>query len=152
MEGRTTTADVERITTDVRANLKSQYRAGLAMLRQAVDLCPEDAWLDDEPENACWQIAYHTLFFTHYYLQPTEHGFGTWKEHQADCQYPDGIPGPPDPKSDLPVGPRPYTKKQVLSYCDFCVENVDAWVDAIDVHSRESGFSWYRVTWSPDRR
>ena len=51
MDGKTTAVDVERITTDLRANLKSQYRAGLAMFRQAVDRCPEDAWLDDEPEN-----------------------------------------------------------------------------------------------------
>ncbi len=43
--------------------LKGQYRAGLAMLRQAVELCPDALWYDDAPTNAFWQVAYHVLFF-----------------------------------------------------------------------------------------
>ena len=141
-----TMSDAERIAAELRATLKSQYHAALAMFRQAVDMCPEETWRDEGPENACWQIAYHTLFFMHLYLQVDEHAFNHWTDHQPDCQYPDGIPGPPDPESPLPVGPRPYTKPQVQAYGEFCDAMIDGAVDAIDVLSPQSGFSWYKVS------
>ena len=43
----------------LRGVLKSQYHAALAMLRDAIDLCPSDAWYGDGHGNAPWQIAYH---------------------------------------------------------------------------------------------
>lgn len=83
--------------------LKSQYHASLAMLREAIERCPDTTWYDQTPTNTFWQVAYHTLFFAHLYLQPTEATFVPWVRHQADNQNPDGIPGPPDPASDLPL-------------------------------------------------
>jgi hypothetical protein len=85
-------------------------------------------------------------FFTHLYLQPNEAAFRPWEHHQADVQHPDGIAGPPDPKSTLPLIPEPYTKAEVLVYWSFCETMVDDAVDALDLHSQESGFSWYRVS------
>ena len=55
--------------------LKSQYHAALAMLRHAIEKCPTDLWYSKEQANAFWQTAYHTLFFTHLYLQPTAEDF-----------------------------------------------------------------------------
>lgn len=129
----------------IRSALKSQYHAALAMLRQAIELCPEDAWTGKEHRNAPWQIAYHTLFFAHLYIQIDEHAFRPWKHHVADVQVPDGIPGPPDPDSPLPLIADPYPKERVLEYCDFCIAMVDGAVDAMDVLAPESGFSWYRI-------
>lgn len=130
----------------LRAGLKSQYHSALAMLRESVEQCPEDAWEGDEQCNAFWQVAYHALYTTHLYLQTEEAAFRPWEEHQADVQNPDGIAGPPDPESNLPLIPRPYTKAQVLAYCRHCDELVDAAVDALDLHSPTSGFSWWPVT------
>jgi hypothetical protein len=45
------------------------------MLQEAVVKCPESLWKDREYENAFWHIAYHTLYFTHLYLQPTREDF-----------------------------------------------------------------------------
>ena len=132
-------------TEAIREILKSQYHAALAMLRQAVELFPADAWVGTEDENAPWQIAYHTLFFTHLYLQPDNDSFEPWEHHQADNQYPDGIPGPNDPESDLPLQPEPYSRAQILQYWSVCDGMVDAAVDAQDILSTESGFSWYPV-------
>ncbi|MBZ0268836.1 hypothetical protein K8I85_11820 [bacterium] len=129
----------------VRAALKSQYHAALAMLRQAIELCPEAAWAARDHRNAPWQIAYHTLFFAHLYLQVDEHGFRPWKHHEADVQVPDGIPGPPDPGSPLPLIADPYPKERVLEYCAFCDAMVDGAVEATDVFAPESGFSWYPI-------
>jgi hypothetical protein len=116
---------------DVRAVLKSQYRAALAMLREAIDRCPDDEWLRRDCKNAFWQVAYHALFFTHLYLQPTEQAFVPWRHHQGDD---DGTKG------------APYSKAQVLEYWGFVDRAVDSAVDAVDLTSTESGFSWYRMS------
>ena len=129
----------------LRTSLKSQYHAGLAMLGDAIERCPDALWMDDRPTNAFWQVAYHALFFTHFYLQPDVAAFRPWEGHQADVQNPDGIPGPPDPKSNLPLIPQPYSKSEVLAYWRFCDERVDSFVDALDLTSPESGFWWYAI-------
>lgn len=126
--------------------LKSQYHAGLAMLRETIDRCPDDVWFSTENLNSFWQIAYHALFFTHLYLQPNLAAFQPWELHQNDVQHPDGIAGPPDPKSNLPLIPKPYTKEEVLAYWKICEDMVDGAVDVLDLHSPDSGFSWYEVS------
>lgn len=115
------------------------------MLRETIERCPEEVWFSKEHVNACWQIAYHVLFFTHLYLQPNEAAFRPWEHHQAKVQHPDGIAGPADPNSSLPLIPRPYTKAEVLAYWDYCDQLVDSAVDTLDLHSSDSGFSWYKV-------
>ncbi len=126
----------------LRTALKRQYRAALAMLRDAVESCPDAVWDDPTPTNAFWQVAYHTLYFTHLYLQPDEASFRPWSGHQADVQHEDGIAGPADPTSSLPLVPSPYTKDQVLAYLDHVDVGVDG-VDALDLAAAASGFSWY---------
>lgn len=134
------------ITESLGAVLKSQYHASLAMLRQALEKCPDELWYSKKQVNSVWQMAYHTLFFTHLYLQPNEAAFRPWKHHQGQVQHEDGIAGPPDPTSTLPLIPEPYTRMQVLEYWSVCDALVDDAVDAFDLLSPESGFSWYKVS------
>jgi len=123
--------------TDTHANarlktaLKSQYHAALAMLRESIERCPDALWYSHTPTNAFWQVAYHTLFFTHLYLQRDEAAFQRWAQHR---DHDDGIEGDP------------YTQSQVLEYWSFCDRIVDDAVDALDLDSAESGFSWYRMS------
>jgi len=131
---------------ELRSVLKSQYHASLAMLRETVDRCSDDLWISTKPHNAFWQVAYHTLYFTHLYLQPNLDAFRPWKEHQADVQNPDGIGDEPEPSSTLPLIPNPYSKSQVLDYWSICDEMVDSSVDSLDLLSPESGFFWYKVS------
>jgi hypothetical protein len=133
-------------TASLRLILKSQYHAGLAMLKEAIERCPDDVWLSTKQRNAFWQIAYHALFFTHLYLHSGVSAFQPWKEHQSAVQHPGGIPGPPKPGSTLPLVPEPYTRAQVLAYWDICDQMVDSAVDALDLHSSQSGFPWYRMS------
>lgn len=126
--------------------LKSQYHAALAMLRETIERCPEDLWFSTDHLNSYWQIAYHALFFTDLYLQPNETTFHGWEGHQADVQNPDGIPGPPDPASSLPLIPSPYSKEEVLTYWSICEEMVDGAVDALDLQSPDSGFRRYQIS------
>jgi hypothetical protein len=128
----------------LRMALKSQYHGALAMLREVIERCPDELWFDETHRNAYWQVAYHAVFFTHLYLMPEEAAFRPWKGHQGQVQNPDGIaPDPPDPPGDLPVIPNPYAKADVLTYWKICDEMVDQTVDALDLNSPESGFSWY---------
>ena len=117
MGNRESAAAASNSTEALRATLKSQYHGALAMLQQAIDLCPEGAWSSSEHANAAWQIAYHTLFFTHLYMQPDEAAFRPWEHHQAEVQFPDGIAGPADSDSTLPLLPEPYTKAEALGAC-----------------------------------
>jgi len=130
----------------LRAILKSQYHAALAMLRDGIERCPDDLWTSPAHRNAPWQVAYHTLFFTHLYAQVDEAAFRPWEGHVRDVQHADGIAGPPDPTSKLPLLPDPYTRDQVLAYWRFCDEMIDDAVDAMDLTAEESGFHWYKVS------
>ena len=133
-------------TDSLRKILKSQYHASLAMLRDAVENCPEDLWLRADTPNACWQLAYHTLFFTHLYLLDSPDEYAGWRGHQSQVQQEDSIAGPPDPKSKLPVIPRPYTKTEVLEYWTICDGMVDARLDRMNLEGEQSGFYWYKMS------
>jgi DinB superfamily len=126
--------------------LKRQYHAGVAMLKETIERCPDEVWLASDHLNAFWQIAYHTLYFTHMYLQRDEAAFRPWERDQGGTQNPDGIAGPPDPKSSLPLIPQPYMRAQVLEYCNFCDRMIDGAVDDLDLQSLDCGFHWYRMS------
>ena len=128
----------------LRLALERQYRAALMMLRGAVERCPEALWTDTAATNAFWQIAYHTLYFTHLYLQADEAAFRAWSGHQADVQHPDGIAGPDDPASPLPLLPVPYTREQVLAYATQLEAGLPDALRALDLLAPDSGFWWYR--------
>jgi hypothetical protein len=118
--------------------IKSQYHASLAMLREAIDSCPARLWTSDQYVNQFWQVAYHTLFYTHLYLQPTEADFVPWEHHRpAYNRFGSG----PDAPSTL----TPYSVQQVRAYCLGCQDMVESAVDRLDLASPESGFSWYRM-------
>src|SRR5580692_1112825 len=115
----------------LRTVLKSQYHASLAMLREAIERCPPEEWLSTSHKNAFWQVSYHALFFSHLYLQRDEAAFRLWEQHRGEG---DGTAGDP------------YTQAQVLDYWEFCDRMIDDAVDALDLDSTESGFSWYRIS------
>jgi hypothetical protein len=131
---------------NIRSILKAQNRAALAMLKKAIEECPEDLWLRQDQANAFWQLAYHTVFFAHLYLQPDSASFRPWKHHQGNVQHEDGIAGRPDPQSKLPLIPDPYPREKVLEYLQFCDDHLDSWIDSFDPLQSESGFHWYKVT------
>ena len=132
-------------TSHLRDSLKRQYHAGLAMLRETIENCPEEEWTGEHHRNAFWQVAYHVLYFTHLYLQTEEAAFRPWDGHRP-AQHEDGIAGPADPASDLPLIPQPYSREQVLEYLRHCDSQVDEWVELLDLNSSSSGFHWYRIS------
>jgi DinB superfamily len=128
---------------EIRALLKSQYHASLAMLRDTIERCPDDLWNTSDHPNAFWQIAYHAVFFAHFYLHRDKDCFQPWEQHQANVQNEDGLPGPPD-GSALPLIPTPYTRSQVLAYWEISDRLVDPAVNDLALHDPNCGFPWYK--------
>jgi hypothetical protein len=123
---------------DMKKTLKSQYHACLDMMRQVIAMCPDPLWISTDSKNHYWRIVFHALFYTHLYLQLTEEGFVRWPKHRDESQFLGSLPWPPhaEPKVD-----KPYAKKELLEYIDFCHAEVDSKVPALDLDAA-SGFDW----------
>jgi hypothetical protein len=118
--------------------IKSQYLATLEMLAQAITQCPEQIWADPEDRNQFWHIAYHALFYTHLYLQPTEDDFQPWEKHMEGLDSFDNLP---ELTKDGGENGLPFSKEDLLAYLDFCRQVVREQVTAANLEA-ESGFYW----------
>lgn len=109
------------------AILVSQYRASLAMLRQAIVACPPELWNAPEDANKFWHTAYHAIYFVHEYLYgyaPQEFVF--WEKHREG--YEDF-----DPSRAF----EPYDKATILEYLDFAEQLVIERVPQMDLAAME---------------
>ena len=113
--------------------IKSQYHASLAMFKQVIEGCPPELWDAPEHKNRFWNVASHTLFYTHFYLHPTEADYQPWPKISLDARVFD----PPEDGSEK----QPTSKKEVLDYLAFIQDQVDPMVEALDLEA-ESGFYW----------
>ncbi len=127
---------------NLQAALKSQYHAGLATLRQAIERCPDDLWIDGAGQVAFWRVAYHTLFYTHFYLSTREADFRPWDQHREEHQYLGTVPQPPHRQ---PAIGEPYTKAQTLEYWRQLDAMVNEVVDRLDLDAPDCGFWWYKM-------
>ncbi len=128
---------------NVQTALKGQYHASLAMLKQAVERCPDDLWEKGSCPVAFWRVAYHTLFFTHLYLQPNVEGFRPWERHRAEHECLGKLPYPPFREPEIGDA---YSKEQTLEYWRVCDGMVDECVARLDLDAEESGFPWYKMS------
>ena len=106
--------------------IQSQYLSALAMLKEAIEKCPQAVWNDPNDKFKFWSKAYHVVFFVHLYLQNAEKDFVPWEKHH-------------DPDGDIP-----FTKDEVLEYLAFAKKQVMERVPITDLEA-ESGFDWYPV-------
>lgn len=125
---------------NMRTALKGQYHAALAMLKQAVETCPDELWDGGPYPVPFWRVAYHTLYFTHLYLQQTEQDFQPWEHHRDEYH---DLPWPP---GSGPTIDDPYSKAQLLEYWRLCDAMIDEQVDRLDLDAAESGFPWHKTT------
>ena len=108
---------------EIKQIIQSQYLAALEMLKEAILACPDSLWNNPKDLNPTWDLAYHTLFYVHLYLQDTEEDFVPWEKHQ------------PKDKRKL------YTKDEILVYVTVVQEQVAEKVPALNLDA-ESGFYW----------
>jgi hypothetical protein len=123
---------------DIHSLIASQYRATLAMLKQAVEKCPPEMWNDPQDRNKFWHVAYHALFYTHLYLHTRGQDFKTWSQHRADYEFLGPKPWPPH---EIPIINEPYTPDEVLAFLAFCGDFVAQQIPALELEA-PSGFDW----------
>ncbi|MCG3207481.1 MAG: hypothetical protein FOGNACKC_01081 [Anaerolineae bacterium] len=124
---------------DIKQIITSQYLASLAMLKQVIADCPPAMWDNPDDQNRFWHVAYHALFYTHFYLHPSENEFEPWSKNRRDYQFMGPTPWPPHAKPRLD---QPYTRADLLEYVEVCQAQVVKWVAATDLSAAESGFHW----------
>ncbi len=112
------------------AVIQSQYHASLAMLRQAIEKCPDKLWMDASYVNPAWHIAYHTLYYTTLYLQPRAEDFDPLEKFRDDLR---GLENS-DPALAL-------SKEEIFEHFAICLEQVDQQVSVVDL-ATDSGFDW----------
>jgi len=98
------------------------------MLRQAVEKCPDAVWDDPAAKNAFWQVAYHALFYTHLYLQPSLEEYMPWAKGRREYE-------------QMERRDNPYSKADLLDYFAFCRQQIEQQVEALDPEA-PSGFHW----------
>jgi hypothetical protein len=128
---------------DIRPALKSQYHATLETLRLAIEKAPDEMWNDSADGSVpFWRVAYHTLFYTHFYLEQDQHAFIPWARHREEANFLSTVP----PNNDRPPHPcEPFTRADVLEYWRVCDNMIDTAVDALDLSAPECGFPWYKM-------
>jgi hypothetical protein len=125
---------------ELKRALTGQFRAGLAMLRECVERCPDDLWgaILDKPPRTFWRIAYHATFYTHFYLSQTRSEFMAWDKHVDHA-----VMTFADEGEELPPECTVYSRSDLLEYIDFLSEQMETRVEMLDLDSPESGFPWY---------
>jgi hypothetical protein len=128
---------------DIRSALKSQYHAAVKTLQEVIEKCPEAIWNDPSDDAArFWRVAYHTLFYTHFYLQQDQSAFTPWSRHRDEAQ----VLGSVSLEIERPPKAcEPFTRDELLEYCNECDGMIDAAVDALDLSAPQCGFPWYKM-------
>ncbi len=124
---------------NLHAVLQSQYLASLAMLEKAIEKCPDDLWDNPADTNKFWHIAYHAIFYTHLYLQPTESDFAPWDKARENYNFMGTLPWPPHEEVKIE---KAYTKAEVLEYLALFRQEIPEKVAILDLDAEESGFDW----------
>lgn len=115
-----------------------QHLAAVEMLKQAVIECPSEMWDAPTDTPKFWHIAYHALFYTHLYIQPTEQTFVPWSQHRPEYQFMGQTPWPPHAPPQIGA---PYTPAEVLEYVTVCQQAVIECMPQLNWDG-PSGFSW----------
>ncbi|HVC46733.1 MAG TPA: DinB family protein [Terracidiphilus sp.] len=119
-------------------SILGQYRSSLAMLRQAIDACPEDLWVAENFRNRTWHMAYHTLFYAELYAHASEAEFTPWTRHRAACR----LLGA---SAEELRGVTPYTREELLGYHARCLAAVEELAPRVALDG-PSGFDWLPFT------
>lgn len=148
---------------EVRDAFKEQYHAGLAMLVECIERCPDDLWSAPNPltpttsdpknpewnglERSFWRIAFHNIYFTHLYLAQGEDAFQPPPSNLAVRREEfDGMwhkPWALEPYEFAP-GTKPCTQGEIIEYIKFVDSLIDTTIDGLDLDSPESGIRWYK--------
>jgi hypothetical protein len=121
----------------MKAALISQYKAGLKMLAEVIERCPDRLWDDDSYASAYRRIVYHSLFYTAFYLSESADKFIPWEKHLHGYNQLGQFNDENQPLVIIAT----YSKTDLLNYTQYISENVAECVNNTN-EGDESGFYW----------
>jgi hypothetical protein len=121
--------------------LASQYKASLGMLRHALDKVPEEQWNIEDYNNPNWQIAYHVLWATKFYLGANPESYIPFENAIEGAQSLGGTQDWENPDEGVIVEGF-HTKEELLSFMNIIENNLQSAIEAFPL-TNNSGFEWY---------
>lgn len=121
----------------------NQFEAALCTLNADIDRCPEEAWDAPVANLKFCQAAFHTLFFTDFYLGPDVESLRQQEFHrQRQAMFRDYEELEDRPQVLL------YERPDIKAYLGHCREKAGEVITAETVESLAgpSGFSWLKFT------
>ncbi|MBT8233104.1 MAG: DinB family protein [Saprospiraceae bacterium] len=107
----------------------NQFGAALDMLRNAIEKCPDNYW--DETDQL-WYLAYHTLFWTEYYLDDYELPFKSTTFGHSEF----------DPKGVKPN--RVFSKLELINALEKIKKNAELKITNLNEEDAQKPFSGYK--------
>ena len=108
----------------------NQFEAALGMLSTCIDRCPESNWNAPVGNNAFCQVAFHALFWTDFYLEPSPDSFRLQSFHRNNRGFFRNYDELEDRLPELF-----YDRPTVKAYVDHCRDKVS---DVIFAESAET--------------
>lgn len=127
-----------KLITDI---LASQYKASLGMLRQTLEKVPEEQWNTEEYSNPNWQILYHILWATKYYLGANSETYIPFDNAIVGAESLGGNQDWENPDVNVKVEGY-HSRKELLSFIDDIEGSLNQNIEALSLDG-DSGFEWY---------
>lgn len=121
--------------------LASQYKASLGMLNQALEKIPSDQWNSDEYNNPNWQIAYHTVWATKFYLGAHVEDYRPFENAIDGAESLGGTEEWENTDKGVKVEDF-HSKEELMAFISHLTDNLDRAIAALPLE-RDSGFEWY---------
>ena len=130
-----------KMDTTIAEILGSQYKAALQMLRQTIGKIPSDQWNNDEYNNPNWQIAYHAIWATRFYLSANSESFVPWEKAIEGAESLGGMQDWENPEEGVIIEGY-HSKEELLSFIDSIEEGLQQAISTLPL-TGNSGFEWY---------
>ena len=122
-----------------------KFAAAIQMLRSAVEACPDDLWDERAYGTPFWHLAYHTLFYTDFYLSDDANTFQARDFHVEKAIF---LPGDYQQFGGVVTTPElAFTRVQLVEYADHCLRKSDETFKKLtdNLALERCGFPWYNL-------
>jgi lambda repressor-like predicted transcriptional regulator len=125
----------------IHTTLISQYKASLRMLRKALEKTPNELWNDTESHNPVWQIGYHVLWSTKFYLEANPESYVPWANAIEGAESLGGSEEWENPEEGIALSGY-HPREELLSFAEDLESTLPQSIKAIPLDN-DSGFEWY---------
>ena len=122
-----------------------QFQATIQMLKLAINACPDNLWDERKDGSPFWHLAYHTLFYTDFYLSENDKVYTPMDFHEDKAHF---LPGDYQEFGGIVTPPKKsFTKKQLLGYTDHCLRKCQETFEKLTNERalERCGFWWYEL-------